>query len=506
MSKKRLFETVVRVAVPSAFAFMLGNGIQAIMHDRAYAVTQTTVAVSGLGLYYKRRFEPSYKKTKRRLDKLFKNSQLTRNDIVWCHGWRVKSNRLLKEMGKLSFELQEEKDYIYQSAQDFFSELLRVALRLNMEKGYGIRESVLNAVCISIDKYIPFLKEQKTITDYIKENKTLYLLMLHFSLEILKNTMQAKSDEQVLDFLNKGIEDPKSLFYGIDAKDVVPLFFNQKPYQQGDSTFFKIMSAGTYTSLAGAVASTCCLPTAYNLGMFAISGGIFYTNYLLRKKHFLSEYSRFLSPCFNLKSIEPKKMATSVLDDKISWVQNETFLTSYGRADINLNVLNKIKKVVETMPVSLSKNGKEGYLKTVLIGGNKTLSQCYNGLQGGLTLEEGCQKFGVSSVYEVMQTIYLIEKLKTLDNGNRTCMMFELKCLESDFEKQLHESKNEMDSLGIYSLESFFEHCFDFVTRDEKRKLYKELSVDKTVKEHVLLKLPIVIKKMQKETKSHVRD
>ena len=118
MSKKRLFETVVRVAVPSAFAFMLGNGIQAIMHDRAYAVTQTTVAVSGLGLYYKRRFEPSYKKTKRRLDKLFKNSQLSRNDIVWCLGWRVKSNRLLKE--RENFLLNRKKKKI------LFTKVLRI--------------------------------------------------------------------------------------------------------------------------------------------------------------------------------------------------------------------------------------------------------------------------------------------------------------------------------------------------------------------------------------------
>ncbi len=402
MSKKRLFEMAVQVAVPGMLGFMLGEGIQAIAYDKPYAITQTTVAVSGLGLYFKRRFEPMYKKTKRRLDKMFRTTKLTQNDIIWDIGWRFKSNCLVKEMGTFSFETQEAKDCIRQNAQDFLDEVLGFALELNLKKGYSIRKSVLNAVCISIDKNIPFFKERKTIESYVEDDLSLHLLMLNFLSKILKNTMQARCNEEVLDFLNKGIDDQDSPFYGVNARAVSPLFFNQQPYQEGRSTAFKIMSATSYASLAGAVASSFFLPNTYQLGVMAITGGVWYSNYLLRKKNFASEYSRFLSPSFHLKSIELKGMNQSVVNCVISWRQNETFLTSYGKADINLNILKKIKKAVRSMPEALIQTCLPDLLKRVLVNDNKKVSQCYKGIEEGLSLEEVSKKFGVSCVYETL--------------------------------------------------------------------------------------------------------
>lgn len=507
----------VQVAVPGMLGFMLGEGIQAIAYDKPYAITQTTVAVSGLGLYFKRRFEPMYKKTKRRLDSLFRTTKLTQNDIVWDIGWRFnKSNPLClwKEKGRFSFEMQEAKDYIQKNAQDFLDEVLGFALELNFKKGYSIQKSVLNAVCISIDKNIPFFKERKTIESYIEDGLSLHLLMLNFLSKILKNTMQARCNEEVLDFLNKGIDDQDSPFYGVNARAISPLFFNQQPYQEGRSTAFKIMSATSYASLAGAVASSFFLPNTYQFGVMAITGGVWYSNYLLRKKNFATECSRFLSPSFHLKSIELKGMNQSVVNCVISWRQNETFLTSYGKADINLNILKKIKKAVRSMPEALIQTCLPDLLKRVLVNDNEKISQCYNGIEKGLSLEEASKKFGVSCVYEMMQSFVLIEKLKTLNDNHKSGLLFRLGILEADFNQQLIESKNEMDSRGITAdtddLDMLFKSvCYAMRKEDgrfENAPLYKELTVPNTVDMLVFRKVPKAIRKMQKDAKVHVKN
>ncbi len=93
-------------------------------------------------------------------------------------------------------------------------------------------------------------------------------------------------------------------------------------------------------------------------------------------------------------------------------------------------------------------------------------------------------------------------------------MLFHLGSLEADFEWQLIEFKDEMDSRGITAdtddLEVFFKSVIYSVQKEEgyfeNAPLYKELTVPNTVDVLVFRKVPKAIRKMQKDVKVHVKN
>ncbi len=513
VQKRDLLKTVTRIVVPSVFGFMLGTGVRGIVQNQPYSVIKTTVAVSGLGLYYSRRFEPNYKKTKRALDKMFRNALVSRSGVAWPVGVVFKEGRILKEFGQFSFSMLEMGDYIYENMKIFLDDALGYALIVNRQEGLGIKDSVLRGFDFAVNRHVPAFKEKRTITAYVKSYEIMELFALCFSQRVFERVQQAKCDEDVLDFFNTGFQDRSSLFYGLEAKELTGLFFNRKPYQKGNEVLFKSMTAGCYASLVGLVASSCFLPSAASLGMATIVGGVLYSDYLLRQKYFLIEQARFLNQNVKLKSIEPIQMIKSFLPNMICWEQKETFLTSYGETDLNLKVLKNVIKCIQNMPFSLSSEVAGEYLKMVLVDGNKNLSRCYKGLYNGLTLEGMCEKFGVAPVYEMMRTMTYVQKLKTEKNKTKECILFELKSSLAEAEMELEKSKEEPDSRGfvpsVDEMNAFFEDVLGVKSEldfnDSSLILYKQLCVSEFVNECAKVRLPKVIRRLQKEANIRVK-
>ncbi len=508
MRKKNVFlDKIYQIGsfgISVTFGFFVGNGIQGIYKGRDYAVTQTVVSVSGLGFCLSRRAEPAYKQKQRALNKLFKKAVVSRDSIFYFRGWDFSNAGLIKKRRRYYFPQEEIGKYIFESMKLFFQAIVSMAVIYNRRKGLGVKEAVLHAVSEGIDNHVPSFKKNKTLDAFVEKDALMDLLALYMGHQILLKAQQAKSDEAVLEFLKKGFDSPTSPFYGVKDLTTTELFFDRKPYETGKKNIIDIISCGQVAALSAMGAAAWFYPfqpmPAFGAGIFLLGLSVLKDG--VGDKHFKEQADRFLSPCFKLKTVTPLKMQ-EIIPDCYDWLEKQEFLTSFGQAELNLEVLKKIISVVKKISVPLVGRMARDILYSALIYQDTQMQKTYAGVKNGLTLEEASKKFGLKAVHKLMSSVLMIKEFEGLKDVTKGQILYHLEMKKAEYIDNLEKSKNNLDSQGFDKewtpLYTLFKKMVETFVDDEKNKqFYATLSVIRGRSEHKSTVLPKVLRQLQK--------
>ena len=506
MQKREFLNKLAQIAVPAVFGLSLGNGVYSFVQEKNYAITQITFGAIGLGLWSARQFEVKHKKTIRVLNNMFKNIDISRTDIVKqeisfsfgmgliCREYKFKFPKMISDKFKDNMQLVLD-GIAWESSVK------------NREEGLGIREAVLKSIAEGVEEVAPDFKK-RDCEYYLRSFDIYKIFFLKMCQEIYNIACAAKSDEKVFEFFYKGFENEESPFYGIKVRpEALEHFVNRSLYEMGDKNLFLALDgvkAVAWTSMLATAAFLPVTPVTV-LASFSVAG-LTYLDNRLRREHVLKQDERFETEFFKLKDVNIKNIER-FFDDTFVWEEEGAILTSYGKACLDEKCIKDVMGEVEKSPFDTAKE-LGFFLFAQLILNDKKMSDCYKGIEQGLTLEQVTKKYGVSSVYEMMCKKRLIKKTSSFLNQTKKGILF---CLNNDLveaRKALEESKKKADSFGkdefSVVLNDILKKTYNVeILKPKEMELQTEIIHVETRVAKSDVKLPRMVQKM---LKTHIKD
>ncbi len=511
-----LLDKGLSLFVPAVLGVSLAHSVWGIINDRDYAQVQCAVSVAGLGYCIKKRYEPEYKKTGKILKYIFseKNAHLG-----WGSFWFVDSHfpmidkiyagRRSKIDQNYHFEMTEWGPILAEIKRVMWKNIIEFALYNNMERGMGIKESVLSSIHFIVNDIIGEKLTLNILKRCVKKERFDNVFKLKMCQEVYQTVENCSSDEAVLSFLKKGITNKNSLFKNIDFYKKAEAFFNRAPYDAGKRKMINAMAVGEYASMTGFVASA----TIMGVNALGASFGVLTLGFLLARMRFSNQNlsvqrARYQNLLGGLKVVEPVECFE--WNGMISWRQIETCVTKVQAAKLVDGVYKEAVSFLEKNPnLPCEKSANYLYIHKVLM--NPLLRPIVLSLENGLTLEQTVKQYGFEAVHKAMIYDTIVGVLKNMKGYAVRSFLFELKMNELKQDEELKCTENKM-KLTVGNRLRYINNLFQkgYLSLEEQERCIRNIFIEETKVKTLCVpkntQIPRIIEKIKTDSKQQAKD
>ncbi len=426
---------IINCAATFCGFFLFANGVSGIVQNRSYAVPQTFISVAALSYMGYKKFQPSHKRLKKRLDELFSSKTiLTKGQLLfWDSKSKTKGFGNNKRIWWTKVEIEQDSfnRYIPANMRNLWAGVFSSAVHENLVRGCSIKTSVLKALSQTVLENIPDFFQNESIRSYVEKDRMIDVFALKMIHEAYEKVENCKSDEAVLDFFENAFNEKNSLFYnmGLNFEGKTNSFLNRSVYEDGHQKEFKVLETASYASILGCgVSAMFFSPFEYPIVYSGVTVGasLFYVFSQVRQKnHVEKQLSRFEANSFQLSEICLKKAPLSQKDGYIIWYQTLKNLTKREEAKITYQTALRVNDILKSFPqeVSCKKAGELLFLESVFK--DSACYQAYKKIDSGLTLEKAVSECGLKCVYQLLLFNHFANKVKKEDERPLRSFLFE---------------------------------------------------------------------------------
>ena len=505
--KMGLKQVVFSTFAPAVLGFSMGNAVLGVLNERDYAVSQLVATAAVSACYCKRRFEKPYEKTARMLKKVFSN-----DNIVFSNGTilinTTKSLPFIKPKDytgiRYTFSMDDWTSIVEVVRENVWSNVTELGLYNNIEKGQGVRESILNAIhqVVLEEEKDPFSK--KDIVDYLQNAEISKVLLLKMCSDMMERVSSCLVDEEVLCFLQKGVLDRTSILYGVNSADRVNAFLNRTLYEKGSSSTLTALKVGSGVSMAGCIASG-VMDSVLSGASFICAGltGAFSYAYLKEQEKNVNRQSaryRLLQSNFaELDFLGKAKMD----DGNLLWVEKNRTYSNFAFMKLYSSVLKDVEQFLSKMPNEMCKDVTSLFYTSFVLN-DKAVYNVVSDLEKGMTLEETVKKNGFKNFHKAMMLDIFASELKRKGDVTVHSYAYELKLKRFDAEdavQKLHKERVELIEDQVEDVEML---CLNGVVSEEEKETRLQALLNYDIKINPVVisktaKLPRVVEKLKKE-------
>ncbi len=504
--KQKITLAVIRTVTPAVLGFSIGCGIKGIIDEKPYAITQTVVSAVAGSFYYRWRYEAEHKKTGRKLNKLFsdKTMHLGRGSIILN---RVKKDLAgTEEQLSYGFDMADWQETLNLVIKQTWSNILNAALYYNMEKGQGIKDSFLNAVHMVVDiTKKDVFSSQKAVIQAIEKSDLTSIFVLKMCQNIYDCVNSCLSDEQVLDFLKKGITNNTSLFKSRPNQEKLGKFLNREPYVAGKKLPLLLLDMGKYASLAAVMGVSFTGNLVSKEGAVFVGAGLASSlaHLRIRNQHLRRQRQRYA--LYGGDFAKTRLLERYENENKMTvWIEEEERLTRYGSCKSVRDTYRDVISFLEKMPRQSCKMAAT-YVYSAFVLGDKKIKQVLDDLQKGMTLEQVARKTDLNSFHRAMEIDFLMGALKAGGSRGVYSFVFHLNSGTENYQQLLAKEKEDY-AKKIAPKIAYYERLFarGVISEDEKNNYikdgYEKIVRQKGIVVTSLCKLPRPVLKL-KQTK-----
>lgn len=513
--RRMMLQTAITGIFPLIGGLVLADEFVRPSENRNYAYLKLATVSSLLGFYYFNRFKPEYKKTKARLDKMFDEEKAyVGSGNFWFvdskSPWVFENGCSTRKINQYQFSMSDFSPKIKEMAKRVWKDVISFALAFNYRENMGIKKSVEHALWVVLKRDVkPFFYGAK-LRDFSNDKDLFKIFELKMVQEIYQKLSKCQNDESVLAFLEKGIENPLSLFSKVKMPECSDLFLNREVYSSGCKFQIKGLEALGYTATAGIVFNVMnsnffSLTSAFLSGVGAFS---FLTAAHVRAKHMYSQTIRYRHMERGVKILTPLKVLDFKSMDKCGWVELETVATEYGHVKEVDDSFKDVIAYLEKIPNKTCREASKEVSNTFILE-DTTLAPIYSALMGGATLEMAAKKYGVNTVNRLMLIHMMVRDLACCEDRTVHYYLFEAKAVDC-YADAVDIAKNRVQKT-LLKKEAYTLALFEKgeISKEEKDLRLSRLMTETYRTKNVIVpaetKLPVAVARLQKKNKEFSR-